>query len=37
MIRDGRMGSCKIGNSRRIPLTEIEAFVSGLPGQRIGA
>ena len=37
MIRDGRLGSCKIGNSRRIPMAEIEAFVSGLPGQRIGA
>jgi excisionase family DNA binding protein len=37
MIRDGRLGSCKIGNSRRIPMTEIETFVSGLPGQRKGA
>jgi excisionase family DNA binding protein len=37
MIRDGRLGSCKIGNSRRIPMTHIETFVSGLPGQRIGA
>jgi excisionase family DNA binding protein len=37
MIRDGRLGSCKIGNSRRIPITESEAFVSGLPDQRIGA
>jgi excisionase family DNA binding protein len=36
-IRDERLGSCKIGNSRRIPMTEIEAFVSRLPGQRIGA
>ncbi len=37
MIRDGRLGSCKIGNSRRIPLSGIESFISGLPGRRIGA
>jgi excisionase family DNA binding protein len=37
MIRDGRLGSCKIGNSRRVPMTEIETFLSSLPGRRIGA
>ena len=37
MIRDGRLGSRKIGTARRIPLSEIESFISGLPGQRIGA
>ena len=37
MIRDGRLGSCKIGNSRRVPMTEIEVFLSSLPGRRIGA
>jgi excisionase family DNA binding protein len=37
MIRDGRLGSCKIGNSRRVPMTEIETFISALPGWRIGA
>ena len=37
MIRDGRLGSRKIGGSRRIPRSEIESFISGLPGQRIGA
>jgi hypothetical protein len=36
MIRDGRLGSCKIGNSRRIPMTEIEAFVSGFPAPTDG-
>ena len=37
MIRDGRLGSCQIGNSRRIPLSEVESFISELPGRRIGA
>ena len=37
MIREGRLRSFKIGNSRRIPLSGIEAFISELPGRRIGA
>jgi excisionase family DNA binding protein len=37
MIGDGRLGSCKIGNSRGVPMTEIETFLSSLPGGRIGA
>jgi len=37
MIRDGRLGSRKIGNCRRVPGSEIESFIAGLPGQRIGA
>ena len=32
-----RLGSRKIGGARRIPRSEIESFISGLAGQRIGA
>lgn len=37
LIRTGELGSRKIGGSRRIPVTDLDAFIARLPDHRIGA